>query len=69
MIQASIGPRRVIDGTTSSRTLASTSSSDHSELATTCMSFWCCTETCAGFVTTAIVSALRRPSVTSSPAQ
>src|ERR1700740_1982836 len=39
MIQTSIGPRRVIDDATCSRTLASIFSSDHGELATTCRSF------------------------------
>jgi hypothetical protein len=63
MIQTSIGPCRVIDGATSSLTLANTCSSGHSESATMCMRLWCCAGTHAGFVATAIVSALRRPGV------
>jgi hypothetical protein len=69
MIQASIGPCRTIEGTTSSRTFANIRSSDHVALATKCKSFWCCADTWAGAVTAAIGSTLRRPSVASSPEQ
>src|SRR5947209_4658127 len=45
MIHASIGPCRSIAGSTCSRTLASTRSSDHGASPTKCSSDWCCAAT------------------------
>ena len=48
MIQTSIGPSRSVSGSTISRTLASTTSSDHMPSATKCKSTWCCAPTRSG---------------------
>jgi hypothetical protein len=60
MIQASIGPCRSISGSTISRTLAKTASSDQCPSPTKCRSDWCCAATRAGAVTAAIGSTLLR---------
>ena len=69
MIHASIGPRRSIVGSTRSRTLARTRSSDHGALPTKCSSDWCWAATRAGAVTAAIGSTLLRSPGISSPRQ
>ena len=60
MIHASIGPLFSIAGSTISRTLASTSSSDQVALATKCSNDWCCAAVLAGAVRAAIGSTLLR---------
>jgi hypothetical protein len=69
MIHASIGPPRSIDGSTRSRTLARTRSSDHGAFDTKCSSDWCCAATRAGAVIAASGSTLLRSAGINSPRQ
>jgi len=69
MIQASIGPWRVIVGSTISHTLASTLSSDHGAWPTKCSNDWCCAAVRPGAVTAAIGSTLLRSHGIISPLQ
>ena len=69
MIQASIGPCRSIAGSTISRTLARTVSSDQRPSPTKCNSDWCCAAVRSGAVTAAIGSTLLRSQGSISPRQ
>ena len=69
MIQASIGPWRSIAGSTISRALAKTFSSDHAATPTKCKSFWCCADVRAGAVLAASGSTLLRSHGNISPTQ
>jgi hypothetical protein len=69
MIQASIGPLRSTAGKVSSRTLASTTSSDQADWPTKCRRDWCWAATREGAVTAAIGSTLLRSAGISSPVQ
>ena len=69
MIHASIGPRCSIAGSTISRTLANTFSSDHAAIPTKCNSFWCCADVRVGAVRAAIGSTLLRSPGSISPTQ
>ena len=69
MIHASIGPCFSIAGTTISRTLASTFSSDQVASPTKCSSDWCCAAVRAGAVIAAIGSTLLRSPGSIKPVQ
>ena len=69
MIHASTGPSFSIAGSTISRTLASTSSSDQAALATKCSNDWCCAAVRAGAVRAAIGSTLLRSPGSIKPVQ
>jgi hypothetical protein len=69
MIHAEIAPCVSTRGTTCSRTLASTASSDHSPLPTKCSSDWCWAAVRSGAVMAAIGSTLLRSAGISSPVQ
>jgi hypothetical protein len=68
-IHAEIAPCISIFGTTCSRTLARTASSDQSPLPTKCKSDWCCAAVRSGAVIAAIGSTLLRSAGISSPVQ
>jgi hypothetical protein len=69
MIHASIGPWRSMSGSTRSRTLANTFSSDQAATPTKCSSDWCCAAVRAGAVFAAIGSTLLRSPGNISPVQ
>jgi hypothetical protein len=69
MIHALIGSCRCIEGSTISRTLASTFSSDQDATPTKCSSDWCCAAVRPGAVFAAIGSTLLRSPGNISPVQ